>query len=137
MTVDLRAFKEKMSLMGLAPWYDGLNMGFVGRGVRSLKGMAVHDSREWQRTSRPELDLTADGMLAVLRGSHIPSVGFRFRWAMPVFALLETRSKMAVPVVSLPVPAVVGMAMSGWSLRSMGRPLPRGAFTKSRKSASG
>jgi hypothetical protein len=29
-------------------------MGFVGRGTRSWKGMAVQDSREWQRTSRPE-----------------------------------------------------------------------------------
>jgi len=45
-TVALRALSEKMSLMGFAPWYAGLRMGFVGRGVRSLKGMAVHDSRE-------------------------------------------------------------------------------------------
>jgi hypothetical protein len=66
----------------------------------------------------------------------MPSVGFRFRCAMPVFARLETRSKMAVPVVSEPVPAVVGTAMRGFSLPWMGRPRPRGALTKSRKSAS-
>lgn len=44
---------------------------------------------------------------------------------------------MAVPVVSDPVPEVVGMQIRGESLRVMGRPLPRGALTKSRKSASG
>lgn len=43
---------------------------------------------------------------------------------------------MAVPVVSLPVPAVVGTAIKGRSGLVMGRPRPRGAFTKSRKSAS-
>lgn len=56
---------------------------------------------------------------------------------MPVLAFLETRSKMAVPVVSEPVPAVVGTAMSGFNDLVTGKPLPRGALTKSRKSASG
>src|SRR3569833_234320 len=99
--------------------------------------MAVQDSREWQRTSKPELALTAAGMVAVLRGSQIPSVGLRFRCALSVLACLVSLSLLAVPVVSLPVPAVVGMAMRGFSGLSMGRPLPRGALTKSRKSASG
>lgn len=112
-------------------------MGLVGLGVRSLKGMAVQDSSEWQSTSRPEAALTAAGIVLVLRGSQIPSVGLRFRWATPVFARLDTRSKMAVPVVSLPVPAVVGTAMRGFRGLSTGRPLPSGALTKSRKSASG
>lgn len=44
---------------------------------------------------------------------------------------------MAVPVVSDPVPAVVGTATRGFRGLSIGRPLPSGAFTKSRKSASG
>lgn len=44
---------------------------------------------------------------------------------------------MAVPVVSDPVPAVVGTATRGLRGLSIGRPLPRGALTKSRKSASG
>jgi hypothetical protein len=76
-------------------------------------------------------------MVLVLRGSQIPSVGFRFLCATPVLARFETRSKMAVPVVSDPVPAVVGTAMRGVRALSMGRPLPSGALTKSRKSASG
>lgn len=76
-------------------------------------------------------------MVRVLRGSQIPSVGLRLRCAMPVLARLETRSKIAVPVVSEPVPAVVGTAIRGLRGLSMGRPLPRGALTKSRKSASG
>ena len=32
--VDLRAWREKMSDIGLAPWYEGRFMGFSGRGVR-------------------------------------------------------------------------------------------------------
>ncbi len=67
----------------------------------------------------------------------MPSVGLRFRWAIPVFARLDTRSKIAVPVVSEPVPAVVGTAIRGFKGLSMGRPFPNGALTKSRKSASG
>lgn len=67
----------------------------------------------------------------------MPRVGLRARWAMPVLAFLETRSKIAVPVVSEPVPAVVGTATSGSRGLVTGRPLPRGALTKSRKSASG
>lgn len=75
--------------------------------------------------------------MLVLIGSQIPRVGLRLRWAMPVLAFLETRSKIAVPVVSEPVPAVVGTAISGFNGLVTGRPLPRGALTKSRKSACG
>jgi hypothetical protein len=67
----------------------------------------------------------------------MPRVGFRLRCAIPVLARLETKSKIAVPVVSEPVPAVVGTATRGRSFFSIGRPFPRGALTKSRKSASG
>lgn len=109
----------------------------VGRGILSLNGIAVQDSSAWNRTSKPELALTAAGMVFVFSGSQMPSVGFRFRCAMPVLAFFATKSKMAVPVVSLPVPAVVGMATRGFSFFSIGRPLPSGAFTKSKKSASG
>ena len=35
----------------------------------------------------------------------------------------------ATPVVSLPVPAVVGIAISGFSGPGTGRPLPIGGFT--------
>jgi len=50
---------------------------------------------------------------------------------MPVLVLEETMSKIAVPVVSEPVPAVVGMQIRGLRGPSMGRPLPRGALTYS------
>ena len=36
-----------MSLIGLLPWYAGLRFGFSGRGVLSVKGIAVYDSRAW------------------------------------------------------------------------------------------
>lgn len=65
--------------MGLAPWYAGRRIGFVGLGVLSLYGIAVHDSSEWHSTSKPEEALTAAGMVRVLRGSQIPSVGFKLR----------------------------------------------------------
>jgi len=67
----------------------------------------------------------------------MPSVGFRFRCAIPVFARCDTRSNIAVPVVSEPVPAVVGTAIKGLRALVIGRPFPSGAFTKSRNSASG
>jgi hypothetical protein len=38
----------------------------------------------------------------------MPSIGFIARFAMPVLKFLEVISRMAVPVVSAPVPAVVG-----------------------------
>ena len=44
---------------------------------------------------------------------------------------------MDVPVVSLPVPAVVGTAIKGNTAFGGGIPFPIGALTKSRKSASG
>src|SRR5215213_4190926 len=56
---------------------------------------------------------------------------------MPVFVLRSERSKIAVPVVSEPVPAVVGTHTRGFSFFRTGIPLPSGAFTKSMKSASG
>ena len=99
--------------------------------------MAVQDSRLWQSTSRPDEACTAEGIVRVFRGSQMPIVGLRARWAMPVFAFFATRSKIAVPVVSDPVPAVVGTAMRGYKAFVIGRPLPSGALTKSRKSALG
>lgn len=68
--------------------------------------------------------------------STIPSVGFIARLAIPVLKLSEVMSRMAVPVVSEPVPAVVGTAMSGLSFFSIGRPFPTGALMKSNRSAS-
>lgn len=42
---------------------------------------------------------------------------------------MEDTHKIAVPVVSLPVPAVVGMQINGLNDFVIGRPLPRGALT--------
>jgi hypothetical protein len=51
---------------------------------------------------------TAEGHVFVLWVSTIPSVGLRARLAMPVLKDLLVISRIAVPVVSDPVPAVVG-----------------------------
>lgn len=59
-------------------------------------------------TSRPELIWTAVGQLSVFNVSTIPRAGFRARFAIPVLNFIDGMSKMAVPVVSDPVPAVVG-----------------------------
>ena len=40
--------------------------------------------------------------------STIPSMGFIARFAIPVLNAIDVMSKIAVPVVSEPVPAVVG-----------------------------
>lgn len=90
----------------------------------------------------------------MFRVSTIPSMGFIARLAIPVLNDIDVMSRMAVPVVSEPVPAVVGTegdirksvsdgmqeertpAISGWSFFVMGRPLPTGALMKSKRSAS-
>ena len=51
---------------------------------------------------------TAVGQVSVFSVSTIPRTGFIERLAMPVLKFLEVISKIAVPVVSDPVPAVVG-----------------------------
>jgi len=89
-------------------------------------------------------------MERVFSESINPKLGFNALCAIPVFAFADVRSKIAytgqrggdekrvtVPVVSEPVPAVVGIAISGDSDFRIGRPFPRGALTKSRNSASG
>src|ERR1017187_10343346 len=48
---------------------------------------------------------------------------------MPVLACILVKSKIDTPVVSLPVPAVVGIAINGFRGPGTGRPLPMGGFT--------
>ena len=48
----------------------------------------------------------------VLSVSTMPSMGFKARLAIPVLKAIEVMSRMAVPVVSEPVPAVVGTTYS-------------------------
>jgi hypothetical protein len=71
-------------------------------------GIAVKLSKLWPRTSRPAEMWTALGQLSVFKASTIPSVGFMSLLAIPVLKFMEVMSRMAVPVVSEPVPAVVG-----------------------------
>jgi len=59
------------------------------------------------------------------------------RWLMPVLARRSMKSKMAVPVVSLPVPAVVGMAMRGRSGFVRTSPAPTGAIDEPQKVRAG
>ena len=66
----------------------------------------------------------------------IPRTGFKARLAIPVLKAREVMSKIAVPVVSEPVPAVVGIAIRGRSFSVMGNPLPMGALMKSIRSES-
>ena len=58
-------------------------------------------------TSKPVLICTALGHESVFIGSTIPSSGRNALLAIPVLKLREGMSRMAVPVVSEPVPAVV------------------------------
>jgi hypothetical protein len=89
----------------------------------------VYDSSAWLSTSRPEQAATIGGSVRVVSGSTMPSAGRRVRWAIPVLACISSRSKMATPVVSLPVPAVVGTATSGFNAPGTGRPSPIGGLT--------
>jgi len=66
----------------------------------------------------------------------MPNTGFIARLAMPVLNEREVISRIAVPVVSEPVPAVVGTAMRGRNVCVIGNPFPTGALIKSIKSAS-
>ena len=94
-----------------------------------MYGIAVNDSMAWLRTSSPLDAATCGGIVRVFSGSSRPSVGLSRRLAMPVLACNSVRSKMLTPVVSLPVPAVVGMAISGLSGPGTGIALPIGGLT--------
>jgi hypothetical protein len=58
--------------------------------------------------SHPLNAATLSGMLMACNGSTSPRIGLRERLENPTFALRGSYSKTAVPVVSLPVPLVVG-----------------------------
>ena len=70
-----------------------------------------------------------------LLGSTKPTFGLKYLWAIPDLAFILIRSKMATPVVSLPVPPVVGIATRGYRGPGTGVPDPIGAFTYVRNSA--
>jgi hypothetical protein len=85
-------------------------------------------SSAWYIVSRPDDKWTLRGHVSVFRLSTIPSIGLSAREAMPVLKRSEGMSTMADPVVSEPVPAVVGIAISGRSVDLTGRPFPIGAL---------
>ena len=66
----------------------------------------------------------------------MPSTGFSARLAIPVLKDREVMSSIAVPVVSEPVPAVVGIAIRGDKALVIGKPFPTGALIKSMRSES-
>lgn len=60
-------------------------------------------------------------------------MGFNARLAIPVLKERDVMSRITAPVVSEPVPAVVGTAIKGRKGLDTGKPLPIGALTKSIK----
>src|SRR5512142_2797129 len=99
-----------MSLYGVDPWYGGRWLGCAGRG-RLVNGRAVYDSTACVSTSKPQAATTPPGRLSVVVGSTKARLGLSRGEAMPVFSPADFRSRIAMPVVSLPVPHVVGQAM--------------------------
>ena len=69
------------------------------------------------------------GSDTVTSGSISATVGMSRREMMPVLALIERRLKIAMPVVSEPVPEVVGHAICGSTAPGTFCPAPIGAFT--------
>ncbi len=79
--------------------------------------------------SKPVAAIAYFGSVAVTVGSISATSGISRREMMPVFAFSERRLKIAIPVVSEPVPEVVGHAMCGLTGPGTFCPPPIGAFT--------
>ncbi len=99
--------------------------GFSRRG----HARAVSDSSAWLMQSKPLDATTFRGKVAVTFGSISATVGIRRREMMPVLALISVRLKIEMPVISEPVPDVVGQAMCGRSAPGTRCPAPMGALT--------
>lgn len=84
-----------------------------GRAVHVVSRECIREKRKRRTTSSPALTCTAVGQLAVLSVSTMPNVGLNARFAMPVLKFREGRSTIAVPVVSLPVPAAEAKSVDG------------------------
>jgi len=122
------ASTQAKSLYGFAPCASGRASGVAGRS-RWRYGFAVNDSRACARTSNPLQATTAEGNVRVASGSTTPSVGRSRRDEIPVLMSCASKSKIAIPVHSLPVPEVVGQAMCGASGPGTGAASPYGALT--------
>ena len=79
--------------------------------------------------SKPVAATALRGSVAATVGSISATSGMSRREMMPVFAFNERRLKIAMPVVSDPVPDVVGQAMCGFTRPGTRCPPPIGAFT--------
>ena len=79
--------------------------------------------------SNPVAAIAFLGSDAVTVGSISATSGINRREMMPVFAFSERRLKIAMPVVSDPVPEVVGQAMCGFTAPGTFCPAPIGALT--------
>src|SRR4051812_527390 len=103
-----------MSENGFAPCDTGRPTPLAGFSRRG-QGRAVIDSRAWLMQSKPLAATALRGSVAVTFGSTSAIVGISRREMMPVFALMSCNAKIAIPVVSEPVPEVVGHAMCGFT----------------------
>ena len=86
----------------------------------------MYDSIACVRMSAPAAAVTSGGTLSVLSGSTMPSAGRSSRCDTPAFTFWSSTWVTATAVVSLPVPAVVGTAISGLSGPGTGTPRPTG-----------
>ena len=123
-----KASVARPSEKGFAPCDTGRVAPRAGLRRRG-QGRAVSDSSAWLMQSKPLAATTLRGKVAVTSGSISATVGISRREMIPVLALMSVRLKIAIPVVSDPVPEVVGQAMCG--LRAPGTfcPPPMGALT--------
>ena len=87
------------------------------------------DSSAWLMQSKPVDATTFAGSVRVTSGSTSAIVGISRREMMPVFALIDVSVKIEMPVVSDPVPDVVGHAMCGFTGPGTRWPAPIGALT--------
>ena len=79
--------------------------------------------------SKPVAATILLGNVLVTSGSTSAMLGMSRREMIPVLAFIDCRLKIAMPVVSEPVPDVVGHAMCGLTGPGTRCPAPIGAFT--------
>src|SRR3546814_2164341 len=78
-----------------SPWLSGRCVESLGAG-RFVKGRAVSDSQAWLNTSKPFAATTMAGREVREVGSSTPRLGRSLGLAMPVFASISSRSKIAM-----------------------------------------
>ena len=115
------------SLHGFAPCDGGRAEGRAAA-ARFRYEIAVSDSSECDSASKPDAATIVAGSVSVTFGSISAVVGLSLRDWIPVFAFIASRSKIAMPVASEPVPLVVGHAMCGFTGPGTDWPPPIGAL---------